>query len=230
MQNHPTSSPENALPLQEAMHRFVSKDLWRAFENAKDERKKLPRRPTFFSSSIRGWEAERANRPAKQAISAETHVDRAWAAIKRALIEQLVVGDLTAYAQSDPPFGGWQAIPASAWRSLRIKNVRHGRVVRPNVDLSGVHIVETPGDDGAIVRTGYSGRPDKSRDIIEAEFARRVEAGELEPSMVRQSLVLESWFKTNHRGKPQPKAKTIENNLREAYREAASRIVQNPPK
>lgn len=230
MQDQLASPPEDALPLREALRQFVADDLWRAYEAAMAERRKLPRRPSYFSTSVREWEAERANRTANQARPAQADMHRAWAAIKRSLIDQLIAGDLNAFAQSDPPFGPWRAIPAAAWRSLHIKHVRHGHVMGPNVDLKGLHILNTPDDGASMMKTGYSGRPPLSRDVIEAEFARRIEAGEIEPSMVRQSLVLLDWFKINHPGKPAPKAKSIENNLRKAYREAASRIEQTSPK
>jgi hypothetical protein len=155
---------------------------------------------------------------------------KAWAAIKRALIEQLVSGELAAFAQADPPFGPWRLIPAAAWRSLQIKDVGHGRVMGPNIDLTGLHIKKACLDGAPIMTTGVQGRPSKSRHIIEAEFARRVEAGQIEQSLSQQSLVLAAWFKTNHPDKPHPTAKTIENNLRDAYREAARNAANCPPK
>ena len=213
MRDHSVSPMEDALPLREAMRRFVSEDLWRAYESAREARKKLPRRPTSFSSWLHGWEAERANRPAQRAVSAKADVWRAWAAIKRALTEQLIAGDLTAFAQSDPPFGVWRAIPASAWHSLRIKNVRHGRVTGPNVDLTGVHVMKVDRSVPPVMRTGTQGRPEKGIHFIMAEFERRRASGKTEPSRTREAEWLLAWFRAHHSDKGPPTAKTIYNNL-----------------
>ena len=213
MQDHPASPPEDALPLEEAMRRFVSEDLWRAFENAKEERKKLPRRSTSFSTWLHGWEAERANRPGRRAASAKADVWRAWAAITRALIDQLIAGDLTAFAQSDPPFGEWQAIPKAAWRSLWIKNAGQGRVMGPNADLSGVQVVKVDRSVPPVMRTGTQGHPGKGIHFIMAEFERRRASGKTEPSRTREAEWLLAWFRTHHSDKGPPTVKTIYNNL-----------------
>ena len=217
MRDHSVIPMEDALPLREAMRRFVSEDLWRAYESAREARKKLPRRPTFFSSWLHGWEAERANRPAQRAVSAKADVWRAWAAIKRALIEQLIAGDLTAFEQSDPPFGEWRAIPAAAWRSLCIKNAGQGRVTGPNVDLTGVLVVKVDRSVPPVMRTGMEGRPKKGRDIIMAEFERRRASGKTEPKRVREAEWLLAWFQTLHSDKESPTVKTIYNKLPTGY-------------
>jgi hypothetical protein len=213
MQDQTASPPEDALPLRKALRQFVADDLWQAYEAATAERRKLPRRPTYFSTLIREWEAERANRTANQARSAQADMHQAWAAIKRSLINQLIAGDLTAFAQSDPPFGPWRAIPAAAWRSLHIKDVRHGRVMGPNVDMTGLHILAVDRSVEPVVRTGTQGRPKKGIHFIKAEFERRRDAGKTERSRMREAEWLLNWFLAHHADKEPPTVKTIYNNL-----------------
>jgi hypothetical protein len=213
MQDHPASLPDNALPLSEALRRFVSEDLWRAYEQAAEEQKKVPRRPSYFSTSVREWEAEHASRMANQARSTQAEMHRAWVAIKRALVEQLIAGDLTAFAQSDPPFGQWRAIPATAWHSLYIKDVRHGRVMGPNIDTSGLHVIAVDRSVAPVVRTGTQGRPKKGIHFIMAEFEQRRGIGKTEPSRMREAEWLLGWFHAHHPDKEPPTVKTIYNNL-----------------
>lgn len=66
---------------------------------------------------------------------------------------------------------------------------------------------------------GFPGRP-TSKHLVEAEFQRRVKAGEIEQSLQRQAEVLAIWLRKVHSEMPQAEVKTIVNNLREAYRSA----------
>ena len=213
MQDYPASLPDNALPLREAIRRFVSEDLWRAYEQAAEERKKVPRRPSYLSTSVREWEAERTNRAARQMCSSRPDMHKAWAAIQRALIEQLVSGELTAFAQADPPFGPWRLIPAAAWHSLHIKDVRHGRVMGPNIDLTGLHVMAVNRSVAPVMRTGTQGRPNQGIHFIMAEFERRHDAGNTERSRLREAEWLLAWFHAHHPDKQPPTVKTIYNNL-----------------
>jgi hypothetical protein len=148
----------------------------------------------------------------------------------RAVVEQLIEGHLIAFAQTEPPFGAWRPIPAAAWHNLKIKDVRHGRVRGPGVDLTGLHVMPAPLQEADYSRTGLSGRPAKSRHIIKAEFERRAKAGDLDESLSQFSKALLGWFLNEHPDKPAPTARVIENNLRHPYREARNRKTPNPTK
>lgn len=222
-QDQPASPPGGALPLSEAMRCFVLDDLWRKYERAREAYEKLPRRPNsgFLSVPIREWKADRANRRAReqQAYSAKADVEKAWQNIERAFFEQLISGNLAAYAQKEPPFGTWQQIPAAACRNLHLKDVRRGRIVGPNIELINLHILEVRNDGAPVPTTGAPGRPSDMH-LVLAEFERRLEARKIEASLAEQSRVLLGWFKLNHPDKQPPGRKTIENNLRDRYREA----------
>lgn len=77
--------------------------------------------------------------------------------------------------------------------------------------------------------SGLPGRP-SAKQTYEKEFARRVEAGEnLEDSVVSQAEVLHEWFKSEHPNLAAGSRRTVENNIRTAYRKAKSES-QNPRK
>lgn len=226
--------PSEALPLREAMEAFLPEELLaehaRAIEALKE--KKRPPRPDYLSTSVREWQEamgwyEVATRPA---CEAEADLYRIRAQITRAVVEQLIEGSLIALVQTDPPFGAWRRVPAAAWRTLKIKDVRHGRVTGPSVDLTGLHVMPAPLQEADYSQTGLSGRPAKSRHIIKAEFERRAQAGDLDESLSQFSKALLGWFLKEHPDKPAPTARVIENNLRHPYREARNRKTPNPTK
>lgn len=65
--------------------------------------------------------------------------------------------------------------------------------------------------------SGFPGRP-SSRHLVEAEFKRRSQAGELEPSLEKEAAALERWLSETHPGAPRARKKTIQNAIRELYR------------
>jgi hypothetical protein len=95
----------------------------------------------------------------------------------------------------------------------------------PRAELSPVELspVELP---PAPVRplptTGAPGRPSNMH-LIEAEFSRRRDTGNIENSLNREAAALAVWFKMVHPDKQSVSAKTIANRLRPQYREATSR-------
>ena len=54
--------------------------------------------------------------------------------------------------------------------------------------------------------------------LVEAEFKRRAEQGEVEPKIAEQAIVLHRWFIQNYPSAPRLTRKTIENGLRGLYR------------
>jgi len=76
--------------------------------------------------------------------------------------------------------------------------------------------------DIAAIRSGAPGRP-TSIQLVKLEFERRNTAGQLEPTITAESKELASWLERACPEAPQLTAKTIENNLRSAYRKASPR-------
>lgn len=64
----------------------------------------------------------------------------------------------------------------------------------------------------------FPGRPSIMA-AVEQEMRRRASAGELLPSLRQESAYLSEWARLNHHGQQTPTAKTIENALRNLYRE-----------
>jgi len=67
--------------------------------------------------------------------------------------------------------------------------------------------------------SGAPGRP-SSMHLIRQEFERRAESGAIETSLDKESKALSAWLSAAHPEMPPTTAKTIANNLREAYRTA----------
>lgn len=132
-----------------------------------------------------------------------------------AMKAKLEGGDLTAFGQDDPPFGPWHAIPAPAWRQLRITNVRRGEA---SVGANTVHDIHIPPPDAEeITRTGMPGCPTKGSDIIGCKFQRRAEAGEIADSLAAEARALQAWYCETYPRRDFPTTKTIENNHRDAW-------------
>ncbi|MFN6979677.1 MAG: hypothetical protein ACK4OP_16230, partial [Gemmobacter sp.] len=112
--------------------------------------------------------------------------------------------------------GPWHAIPAPAWRQLRITNVRKGEATVGANIVHDIHILPPDSDDH--MPRGTPGRPTKGIDIIRAEFQRRVEAGEIAASLAAEARALREWYRTSYPRRDCPTAKTIENNLRDGWR------------
>jgi hypothetical protein len=147
------------------------------------------------------------------------------ASIEEDLFTKLMRGDLTAWAREGSPLAPWREIPASAWKALQIDNLTKGTAKGPGVALFDVRvgprvvIVATPN----VVRvppqpaTGAPGRPSNMH-WIEAEFSRRIEAGQLVEKTREQAAALAAWFKAAHPDKQCPTEKTIANKIRLKHR------------
>jgi hypothetical protein len=196
--HHPGSLPKGAMPLHEAMFRFVPDNLWREYQCAVEAEKQAPD------------EAQPLNQIFQQMRSARAAVDTAWHAIESVIVEQLIAGDLTAIVQSDPPFGEWRPILSEDWRRrLRIQDARKGHVTGPNIDLNDVHIVE--GHRSQLyepVPRGARGRR-SSKDLILGEHRRRVAAKEAHPVQRDEALALVAWLKRAHRKATQMRQRRV---------------------
>lgn len=67
-------------------------------------------------------------------------------------------------------------------------------------------------------RTGFPGRPPKAKHLIEQEFQRRVDAGEVCSTLTEEVGALLEWLRGEHPSAPRPTPKTIKNNIRDSYR------------
>jgi len=83
----------------------------------------------------------------------------------------------------------------------------------------------SPPEPALIVSTGAPGRP-SAMHFIRAEHQRRLDKGEAHESLADEARYLAHWLAQHHPEAPRPTAKTIENAIREAHRQRATR----PPK
>ena len=220
----PYGPPPDALPLEQAMREFLPAEMWEEHARATEARKNAPKRPTYLSGALSGQdEAKAANRVASRSRSARAELHRVWNRMLAAMKAKLEAGELTAFGQENPPFGPWHAIPAPAWRQLRITNVRKGEATVGAKTVHDIHILPPDADDH--MPTGTPGRPKKGIDIIRAEFQRRVDAGELADSLAAESRALADWYRQTWPRRDCPTPKTIENNLREDWRAVSRRTA-----
>lgn len=68
------------------------------------------------------------------------------------------------------------------------------------------------------LQSGLPGRPSKSKHLIEDEFRRRAEAGELADTLALEAKELLAWLRSTYPGYPPPTVRTIANNIRDDYR------------
>ena len=206
------------------MKRFLPAEMWEEYDRAKEERQNLPRRPNFFSTQMHDWEEAKSDYNSKaRTHSAKADPSRVWTDMMGAMKAKLEAGELTGFAQDDPPFGPWRAIPASAWRALRIKNVAKGQATNGTKMLSDIHILPLGLDDH--MPTGLPGRPSKGIEIIRAEFERREAAGEIAASLAAESRALADWYHRAYPLRDRPSPKTIGNNIRLDYKAAKPKLA-----
>ncbi len=94
-----------------------------------------------------------------------------------------------------------------------------GRVTTKTEPTAGIPVDE--------YRTGFPGRPPKIRQLIEQEFRRRCEAGEVCSTLAEEARALQQWAKSHHPRASTPAEKTITNNIRNPYRANARNTAQN---
>jgi hypothetical protein len=162
------------------------------------------------------------------------------ARIDTAFLDRLRRGELTAWARDASPLAPFREIPASAWKVLPIGDIVAGRFKVPGgpelFDIRvGQKMTPAPSPTPQPVQqatplavsqppdltSGAPGRP-SSMHLVETEFERLCTAGTLAPSLKEQSRLLEGWFRRQHPEKPPMTAKTIENRLRDRFRQATS--------
>jgi hypothetical protein len=70
-----------------------------------------------------------------------------------------------------------------------------------------------------LTRSGFPGRPPKSKHLIEDEFRLRLGRTEALTSLANEAAALLAWLVQKHPQMPRPTRKTIENNIRVIHRE-----------
>ncbi|MER9005659.1 hypothetical protein NKI15_18695 [Mesorhizobium sp. M0862] len=132
--------PGDALPLPEAVRRFVPNDLWETYATAIRRRASFPQRIVTYSTWIEGEAAAAKNRPAVLALEAQAAKDKAWATIQRVFLARLTEGALIAYVRREFPFGKWDPLPPDSWRALLITDWRRGTAEGGGLRLADLHI------------------------------------------------------------------------------------------
>jgi hypothetical protein len=78
----------------------------------------------------------------------------------------------------------------------------------------------------AAYKTGAPGRP-SSKQLVTTKFDARRQRGETAKTVTLEAVALASWLSEKHPSAPQMTAKTIENQIRAAFRDRGPRLPQN---
>ena len=202
---HTFSPPRDAIPFFDAMKQYLPAEMWDEYARATKALKNMAGQSRNFSRPTR------------------LNLDWVWYDILAAMKARLEVGDLRAFGQDNPPCDPWRAIPAAAWRNLRITNVETGKARVGPKEIYNIYVLPPGADDH--MPTGTPGRPTMGIDIIRVEFYRREAANKLEASLAAECRALAAWYSLTYPGRHGPKIKTVENNIRPDYRAAKARLA-----
>jgi hypothetical protein len=224
------SDPKLPLPFHEALRAFVPAELWDDYERPLHALAAEPRRPSYWSMSVRDWSDALEVYESRSEFRAHrrTNAEDALGRIVAHMTERLVAGELTGIVQDEPPFGPWRAIPSLSWRSLEPIDIAAGHFRAGKTQLKFVQVVEGHYEPPIeIVSSGSPGRA-SSKQLYTAEFRRRRDEGIAQPTVKGEAVYLESWMAQRHPGAPGAEAKTIENNIRADHRAWRSTIEAQP--
>lgn len=228
-EKHLQGPPAEAIPLLDAMKRFLPVEMWAEYDRAVEAQKHQANSPDYFSMRVREWRSAQERHDALAPKSPRLQVVEIK--LRSAFQEMLKGGRLIAYAQQDPPLGPWHRLTPANWRLLQIKDAKKGTIATKSSVLFDAHIVEaaaeTEVDDH--MPTGMQGRRTKGRELIIQELDRRIRDGELEDTLAAQARVLGGWYRGQYPRRQAPKDETIGNNIRHRYNTARS-ALSNPIK
>jgi hypothetical protein len=134
------------------------------------------------------------------------------------LMSRVKLSDLWAFANADARREdlSWDWLRTFCWDWSQVRG-------KPLPDVGGLQPPAKVSPDQ--YRTGLPGRP-TIKHLIEHEFRRRADNGELCPTLKAKAQALCDWAARNHPEAPRSRSKTVMNYIREAYREAM-REAQN---
>ena len=200
--------PAGALPLAEALALFSPPDLWSDYLRKSAVRRGVPRDAAYN----------------KERKPLQADLNRLLRRIKQTVVDRLIAGELIGFGQEAPPFGPWRRIPAAAWRTLKLADIRKGVARGSDIELGGLHILEAGPANSSSIRRDRIGRP-SDFPTIEAEFDRRIKAGDIAGSLNQQAHILADWYAITYPHHRPYRPSTIRNRLREKYREAVRTIA-----
>ncbi|WP_338664328.1 hypothetical protein VQH23_04000 [Pararoseomonas sp. SCSIO 73927] len=118
----------------------------------------------------------------------------------------------TAHLRIDPDADAIYGLGAGGYLRPRFLTSEVGAIWPPMEGVEPVSVDTTP------LRSGLPGRP-TSRHLIETEFLRRAQAGEVNRnSVMDEARILSTWLHERHPHHPPASAGTVANNLRNRYR------------
>ena len=202
--------PKKAMPLLEAIRCYLPASLWEEYFRLTDEQNPPPKRRNFLPAYVG------INQHALRAQTLRARRRQLCNALDRAMRAKLEAGELVGIAQHDPPFGPWRVIPAVSWRQMRLRSLEKGEYRSGAHVLSDIRVLQPESDDQT--PTGMPGRQAKGAATVRAEFERRAAAGETKPTLGGEARALADWYRETYPRRTCPTPKTIENNLREAWR------------
>ncbi len=224
--------PADAVPLREAKLNLARPGLVEAYRKLVNERgPRVPNTRAQRTAILRSMSREerrarwlhgellprqRARRRPKDVRDVE--IAKAKQAVSQAFYQMLKDGELVALAQERPPRGPWCAIPAEAWRKIRVTSLAKGTITGPGYTLTNVHVVEARKIvDSRSFRHDGSGRPTYMHLIVQ-ELERRAESSELADTLSQEADALLEFYALKYPKLPPYKKKTITNKIRAIYR------------
>jgi hypothetical protein len=207
---YPWIPPDGSITFSDAVKQFLPAEMLEELACAEEAQ-----------NNPQSW-AGAANSEASRLRSVQ--LSHAQNAIFAAMTRKFETGELRVFGRERPPFSCWYEISAPTWRKLRFTSVESGIARGPLKEIFDIYVLPRSAppesDDDDLVPSGTPGRKGKGINIVRIEFERRVAATELKPNLAEESRSLADWYHKTYPKRDCPSAKTIENNLRDAFRKA----------
>lgn len=137
MEQDDNGCPQGALPLKDAMHKWLPAELLGAMRDAEEDYRRGARRVS--------WRGAGGKLPSEIDVHLSDitlHLVKVGAqeAVAAQFLSLLLAGRLVAWGRVGSPIAPHGRIPADAWASLRLAHVAEGRARGPGVELFGIHV------------------------------------------------------------------------------------------